>query len=173
MTRPFQPLKLLRLYTGLVFLYLPALFIFQYVSRLTRRYKRSRLGKGLILAPPKQLQEILEGASYLQQLDPEMFRRLTAERGFYFFYSGEGHKYTQMRGIIIFMPDQYLRWGKEGIATFFVKTILDFNLKFLPMEKALDRSRESSANANREIRIRIVEWLQKHSFPPELIKQYQ
>jgi hypothetical protein len=48
--------------------------------------KRSIVGTCTIIAPPKQMQIILEGITFLREIDSEMFKRLTVEQKYVFLY---------------------------------------------------------------------------------------
>lgn len=131
-------------------------------------FKRSIIGKCIIFAPPKQMQVIMDGVTYLQTLDPNMFMRLTAERRYVFWY----YKRDLQCREIFSICDNFILWGKEGVVTFFVQCILDYNLKLLPLDKTLG-TREASAARRRQIQQLLFEWLNKQSFNPELVRQYQ
>jgi ABC-type xylose transport system permease subunit len=124
--------------------------------------KRSVIGNCTILAPPKQMQLIMQGVEYLRTLDPEMFQKLTAEREYVFWY----HKQRYMRCKEYFsIPDNFLLWGKEGIVTCFVQSIMSSSLEESPFKKSLV--------TRRQVLQQVFEWVRKHSLPPELVKQYQ
>jgi len=133
-------------------------------------FKRSVIGKCIIFAPPKQMQVILGGVTYLQTLDHKMFLRLTAERRYVFWY----HKSLCLQCKEIFsISDNFILWGKEGVITCFVQCIFEFTSKSLPLEKTLDKNHEATVAKRRQIQQLVFEWLNKHSFAPELVKQYQ
>ena len=125
-------------------------------------YKRSVEGTCTIFAPPKQMKEIMHGIEYLRTLDPEMFQRLTTKQRYVFLYSKKRH----MRCKEYFsFPDNYLLWGKEGVVTCFVQSITSSSLEESPFKK--------SPVTRRQVQQQVFEWVKKHSFQPELVKQYQ
>lgn len=134
-------------------------------------YKRLRFGTCTLLAPAEQMRVVLEGIELLQTLDPAMFRRLTAERPYVFWYN-EKATHLQAREYFV-ITNTFLHWGKEGVAIFFVQCILDFNLRFLPMVRNLAWNPEDKLAARYEIQRRVLEWLKKHTFPSELVVQYE
>ena len=163
-----RPIWVLRFFVGYSLFYLPARIVIPLQLRL-KGYKRSVFGACTILAPPKEMQIILQGITYLQTLDPEMFQRLTAEHRYMFLYHPQ--KYLRFRRIFS-ITDNFLLWGNEGIATCFVQSILDFTLWVLPSERSLIKSNQVAAT-RQEIQRQVFEWVKKHSFRPELVKQYE
>lgn len=133
-------------------------------------YKRSTIGKCVILAPPKQMQIILEGAKFLEAIDPSMFQQVTAERRYVFWYHPT--RFVSCREIFT-VTDNFLLWGKEGVAICFVQSVLDFTWIRLPFEKALTWCRENTIAAHREVQQQVFKWISDHSFPAELLKQYK
>jgi hypothetical protein len=137
------------------------------LQRLCRR-KKTVIGTCVIWAPPKQMQAILEGIEYLQQLDPEMFKRLTAERK-YVLWHDKKHRTNAYAAYSI--SDPYLLNGREGVVIFLVQTILNRTA-----QDSLGRLRMKRADAlaaDRENRKQLFEFIKMHSFSPQLIKQYQ
>jgi hypothetical protein len=132
--------------------------------------KRSIIGRCTILAPEKQMQTFLAGVEYLRTLDAEMFRQLTDEHQYLFWY----HPKQFLRGRNTFaITDHFLRWGKEGIVIGFVQSILNYKIGYLKWEKTLCHSREMRAAIRHEIRQKLFEWISKHPFSPELVKYYR
>ena len=125
-------------------------------------FKRFVVGTCTILAPPKQMQAIMQGVEYLRTLDSEMFQRLTTERRYVFWYNKQHH----MRCKEYFsVPDNYFLWGKEGVVTCFVQSIMTSSLEESPFKK--------SPVTRRQVQQQVFEWVKKNSFQPELVKQYQ
>ncbi len=133
-------------------------------------YKWTVMGRCTILAPQEQMCVILEGITFLQTVDPEMFHRLTAERRYVFWYHPK--KFLQCREFFS-ITDNFLLWGKEGVVTCFVQSVLDLTLKYLPAEGTLVENRQVAIAARREIQRELLKWISEHSFPPELVKQYE
>jgi hypothetical protein len=50
---------------------------------------------------------------------------------------------------------------------------LDFTLRFLPHKKTLLRNREKAIEVQSDIQQRLLEWMNNHSFSPELVKEYE
>ena len=128
------------------------------------------MGKCAIWAPPKQLHAILEGVKFLQAIDPEMFRRLTTARRYVVWYDP---KHSLSCRDVFSITDNFLHWGREGVATCLVQNILDFTLLRLPFEKMLGLERENIVAARREVLQRLLKWVSEHSFSEELVKQYE
>ena len=129
-------------------------------------YKRSVTGTCIILAPHKQMQIILQGLTYLQALDPEMFQKLTTGRRYVFWF----HKnhYSRCREYFT-ITDNFLLWGNEGVATCFVQSVMDSSLeKTSPFKK-----RKAAEITRHQIQQQVFEWLNKHCFSPELTEQYK
>lgn len=139
-----------------------------FLARLFRigGYKCTVIGKCTILAPLEQMQIIVNGILYLRDLDPEMFRRLTVDHPYLFWY--RKLEFIGCREIYT-ITDNFILWGNEGVATFAAQTVLDFNLRYLSQSQSC---RNSSAT-RREIKRQVFEFVKKHSFSPDLIKQYQ
>jgi hypothetical protein len=163
-----RPIWLLRFLVGYSLFYLPARFLMPLAQRM-HGYKRSVFGTCTILAPPKQMQIILQAITYLQKLDPEIFLCLTAKHRYIFWY--HPGKYIQCRRVFS-ISDNFLFWGNEGVTTCFVQSILHFTLWTLPSERGLITNREAAA-IHQEIQRQVFEWVKKHSFQPELVKQYE
>ena len=88
---------------------------------VTGAYKRSAVGSCIIFAPPKQMQIILEGVAFLQDIDPEMFRRLTVGRKYILSY----HKTRRLKTLEFnTITDDGLRHGKEGVVICLLQIIL-------------------------------------------------
>ena len=117
--------------------------------------KRVVVGKCIILAPPKQMQTILEGITYLQTIDREMFLRLTAERRYIFWYYPK--RFLECNEIFT-INDNYLQWGKEGAVACFVQAIMDFNLKHIPYVKSVFKKLEVAPD-RREIQRHVFEFV--------------
>jgi hypothetical protein len=131
-------------------------------------YKRSIVGSCIILAPPKQTQIILEGIAYLQNIDTEMFKQLTVERKYILWY----HKQHRTSAYEIYaINDRYLYHGKEGVVVCLVQTVLDRTMKD-SLGRFGVKSYDSTAKL-REGRQQIFEFVKRHSFSTELVKQYQ
>ncbi len=165
----FWPIRVLRKSIAYLLFYLPVRFVMPLSLRLYG-YKETIVGSCTILAPAKQMETILVGIEYLRTLDPEMFQRLTVENRYLFWYHPK--RFLQSRDIFT-ITDNFLLWGKEGIAICFVQSVLDFNLKYLPSKRTSARNCEMVVVARREIQRQVFEWTTKHSFPPELVKQYR
>lgn len=133
-----------------------------------RGYKRSVVGNCIILAPPHQTQAILEGISFLEKIDLDMFRRLTADRKYILWY----HK--QRRGgacDVYSISDHYLRHGKEGVVICLVQSVLDRTMQ--DSLSGFDNQPNDYTAKNHERQRQLFEFIKKHSFSPQLIKQYQ
>jgi len=131
-------------------------------------YKRSVVGTCTILAPPKQMQIILEGTTYLRDIDPEMFRRLTAERKYFLSYHKK-HRTSFKEFYTI--TDNGLLHGKEGVVICLVQIILIRDVK-----DSLGRFRINSSEeiaARRDYKQQIFEFVKRHSFSPKLVDHYQ
>jgi hypothetical protein len=123
---------------------------------------RFSVGTCTILAPPKQMESILQSIEYLRTLDPEMFQRLTTERRYIFWYT----KRRYMRCKEYFsLSDNFLLWGKEGVVTCFVQSIIGSPLEDSPFKK--------SPVTRHQVLQQVSEWLRRHAFQPELVKQYE
>lgn len=149
-------------------LYLTVRFGLPLHSRLVG-YKCTHVGKCTFLAPPSQMRTILEGTTFLQTLDSKMFQQLTAERSYVFWYHPK--RFQQCREFFS-ITDNFLLWGKEGVATCLVQSVLEFKLMFLPFEKTLLENREAATAARREIQKRMLSWMSEHAISVELVKQY-
>jgi hypothetical protein len=154
----------------LIFVYLlkyPTMYLpLKYgLSPLLRLFgcKRTIVGTCVILAPPKQMLIILQGIEYLRTLDSEMYQRLTAERRYVFWYNTAG-RYLRILDIFS-ITDSFLLWGKEGVVTCFVQSVIGSALEQSPFKR--------SKITDRQARQQLFEWLSKHSFSPELVKHYQ
>ncbi len=159
----FGPFGFFRFLTADLFLYVPIRFVLLNMLRLAGQ-KRSVVGQCIIWAPPKQMQIILEGIAHLQTIDREMFLRLTAKRRYVFWYQAK--QFIECREIFT-IPENYLQWGKEGVIACFVQAIMDFNLKYLPLKKGVE------VTNRREIQKHLFEFVNKHSFSPELVDFYR
>ncbi len=164
----FWPVRILRESIAYLFFYLPVRFVMPLHLRLSG-YKRSDIGTCTILAPPKQMQIILEGVTYLQMLDSEMFRRLTAERRYIFWYFKQ-MPYLQCRDVFG-ITDNFMSWGKEGVVACFVQCVLYFNLEHL--RRSQIKNCKDSASTRCEMQKQVLEFLERYSFPSELVKQYR
>lgn len=125
-------------------------------------FKRTIVGTCTILAPPKQMETIMQGIAYLRTLDPEMFQRLTTKQRYVFWYT----KHRYMRCYEYFaLSNNFLLWGNEGIVTCFVQSI---------MASSLEQSPFSKSTATRlQVQQQVFEWLKGHSFASELVNQYR
>ncbi len=164
----FWPIRTLREAIAYLLFYLPVRFVMPLHLRLSG-YEQSNIGACTILAPPKQMQIILEGVTYLQMLDSEMFRRLTAERRYIFWYFKQ-MPYLQCRNVFG-ITDSFMSWGKEGVVACFVQCVLYFNLEHL--RRSQIKNCKDSATTRHEMQKQVLEFLERHSFPAELVKQYQ
>jgi hypothetical protein len=164
----FRPIRLLRRMVASL-LYLSVRFGMPIHVRLVG-YKCTIVGKCVILAPPKQMQAILDGVKFLQTLDPEVFQGLTAKRRYVFWYHPT--RFLQCQEIFT-ITDNFLLWGKEGVAIYFVQSLFEFTLIFQPFLEAPTWSRDRTVAARREVHQRIFKWASEHSFPNELVKQYE
>ena len=142
--------------------YLPTKYVLLPCLRLFDGYQKSAIGTCVILAPPNQMKVILQGIEYLRTIDSEMYQRLTAERRYVFCYK-KGN-YGRMEHIY-FMPETFLLWGKEGVVTCFVQTIIGSAIEQSPFKK--------STMTRHQVQQQVFEWLSNRSFSPELVKQYQ
>jgi hypothetical protein len=137
------------------------------LQRLCRR-KKTVIGTCVIWAPQKQMQAILEGIEYLQNLDSEMFNRLTVERKYVLWYDKK-HRTNAYEAYSI--SDPYLLNGKEGVVIFLVQTVLNRTT-----QDSMGRFRVKRAEAlvaGQANRKQLFEFINKHLFSPRLIKQYQ
>jgi hypothetical protein len=166
--RLFGPSGILRFSVAHLFFYLPVRFVMPHTLWLVGQ-KRLVVGKCIILAPPKQMQIILQGITYLQTIDREMFLRLTAERRYIFWYHPK--QFVECREIFT-INENYLQWGKEGAVACFVQAIMDFNLKHLPLERSLFKKDYGVVADRYEIQQHVFEFVKKHSFPQELVDFY-
>jgi hypothetical protein len=128
------------------------------------------VGKCTIMAPEKQMQIILAGVQFLQTVDLEMFRQLTAEYKFIFWYHPK--HYLDYRDIFS-ITDKFLLWGKEGVAICFVQSILGFTLMELPSSKASIVDHRTALATRCDAKKRLASWISKHPFPAELVSHYQ
>ncbi len=131
-------------------------------------YKRSVVGTCTILAPPKQMQIILEGITFLRDIDPEMFKRLTTERKYVLSYHAK-HR-TSFEEFHTITNNGMLH-GKEGVAISLVQIILFRTAKDSLGQFGVDRLEEMAAR--RVYKKQIFEFVKKHSFAPHLIEHYQ
>lgn len=135
---------------------------------LTAGYKRSVVGTCTIFAPPKQTQIILEGITYLGEIDQEMFKRLTVERKYVFLY----HK--KQRVVLDgfnHITDDGLRYGKEGVAICLVQTILFRDVNDSLGRFGVDYSKKIASQC--DFKQQIFEFVKKRSFSPKLVEHFQ
>jgi hypothetical protein len=132
-------------------------------------YRRSVFGTCTILAPPREMQIIQQGITYLQTIDQEMFLRLTGERRYIFWYHPK--HFVECREIFT-INENYLNWGKEGVIACFVQAIMDFNMKHLPLDRSLFKKHVAVVDRH-DIQQQVFEFVKKHSFPPELVDFYR
>jgi hypothetical protein len=132
-------------------------------------YKRAVFGKCTIIAPAEKIQSIIDGIHYLETLDPQMFQRLTHEQEYVFWYHQK--RFLSCENFYS-ITDNFLLWGKEGIAIFFVQSILDFNLRYLPSRAFSARNHTAKSNTVKEVQRKLFDWIQEHHFPAELADQY-
>jgi hypothetical protein len=132
-------------------------------------HKQSSMGTCTFLAPPKQMQIILEGVTYLQTLDPIYFLSLTAEHRYIFWYCPKMRDFECAN--VFGVTDNFMCWGKEGVVVCFVQCVLAFNLWHLKRSQV--KNRKMSAEVRCDIQKQVFEFVKRHSFPPELVKQYQ
>jgi hypothetical protein len=166
--RLLGPFGVFRFLAAHLFIYLPLRFAMPITLRLGG-LKQFAVGKCIILAPPEQMQTIMQGITYLQTIDREMFLRLTAEHRYIFWYHPK--RFMECREIFS-INDNYLQWGKEGVVACFLQAIMDFNLKHLPLERSVFKKQVAVVD-RREIQQQVFEFVKKHSFPPELVAFYQ
>ena len=134
-------------------------------------HRRSRIGTCTLWAPRGKMGVILDGMAFLESVDPVMFKRVTAERRYVFWYNPKGPVLQAAKYFAI--TDKYLYWGQEGVAIFFVQCMLDFTLKYLPQLRNLAWSPADTLAARSEIQGRLSEWIKQHPFPAELVVQYE
>jgi|SRR5579862_428063 len=134
-------------------------------------YKQSRVGSCTVLAPVDKMGVILEGITLLKTLDLAMYHRVTDERPYIVWYN-EKARYIQYREYFT-ITDNYVSWGKEGVAVFFVQLILDFDVKYLPTNTAVTMDAEQTLEARYRIQRQVLEWLKPRSFPMEMVRQYE
>jgi hypothetical protein len=131
-------------------------------------YKRSVVGKCVILAPSLQMQTIIEGISFLEKIDLDMFKRLTTDRKYFFWY----HKQRRVGALDVYsITDHYLCHGKEGVVICLVQSVLDRAM----IESLTGFSTQPGDRTvkNKERRQQLFEFIKKHLFSPQLVKQYQ
>lgn len=148
---------------------------YRFIEPLSQRMlgaRSYRIGKCILLAPPKQLQAFLDGVAFVQTIDPKMFQRLTAEQRYVFIYKPKRNRGLYCREYFS-ITDKYLDWGKEGVALCLVQCILEFNLVYLPAARSLVVNREALIKARCEVQKQLFNWLKEHSFSIELVKQYE
>lgn len=163
-----EPFRILR--NLLVFLtYLPIRYSLPITFRVFGAQKRV-IGRCIIIAPPEQMRVLLEGIEHLRSIDPIMFKSLTIDHQYVFWYHPK--RYLSCRDVFS-IPDSYFNWGKEGVVIAFVQSVLYFTISYVNWEKnSFETSQKRVARQN-EIPKRLYEWMTRHSFSPELLQQYQ
>jgi hypothetical protein len=161
-----DPIRLIR--NSLAFiLYLPLRYLMP-VTLILAGWKRSVIGTCTILVPEKQRETILNGIAYLRTLDPEMYRLLTVEHKYVISYHPK--RFLQICSVV-FISDNFLLWGKEGVAVFLVQCVFGFTIDYPSWKNTVSRGVRN--RTRREIQLRLFEWISKQPFSPELINQYR
>jgi hypothetical protein len=161
-----NPILLLRNLLAFLF-YLPIRYIMP-ITLIVIGWKRSAIGKCIIVVPTNKTVAIVEGIAYLKGIDPEMHRLLTTEHKYLIWYHPK--QFLQIRDIVT-INDNFLLWGKEGVAILLVQCVLDFTIDYPAWKKTL--SRKVRRRTRNEIQRQLFEWMSKHSFSSELLKQYR
>lgn len=113
---------------------------------------------------------ILSGIEFLKEIDSTMFQRLTVERRYTFWY----YPSRMLQCYDIFnITDNFLCWGKEGVAICFVQCIFELTLGYPRRTKNMKANHEVSLAIRRDIQQQILSWMVEHAFPAELLKQYE
>ncbi len=130
---------------------------------------RLNCGTSVFWIPRNKKQTILDGIELLRTKDQEMFSRLTSKQRLIIYY-GHNKNVTNAGGRVFGMHRRYIEMGSEGIACFIVQSIItSAAAPSINQCKLNDHERASLKIAGR----RVLEWMQQHSFHPELIKVYQ
>ncbi len=134
--------------------------------------QKSVNGKCIILAPPKQMEVFIEGLAFLQEIDSNMFHRLTDDNHFFFVYVKNR---TGSFDRFFCINDAFLSWGQEGVAIYFAQAVLDFSLMCLPAKMTRIETRTTRIITRCEIQKQLLNWIYQHShsFDAALVKHYE
>ncbi|HTQ50964.1 MAG TPA: hypothetical protein VMJ12_09660 [Candidatus Acidoferrales bacterium] len=110
---------------------------------------------------------ISEGFDFLQANDKKMYNCITSEGRFVFFYTVGNC--SNFGGRYYGIEEQFIRWGREGVAAFLVQSILMFDA--VPTVSKV--SFKPGASALRSAAPQVVEWMRDHSFRADFIEGYR
>jgi hypothetical protein len=129
-------------------------------------YRKLTFGSSIVWTPENRRESIIDGFDFLQSTDKKMFNCITAEGRFVFFYTAG--KCSNFGGRYYGLEEQFVGWGREGIAVFLVQSIL--------MREAVPTMNKvnlkQGAPALRLVAPRVVEWMRAHSFRADFIEGY-
>ena len=127
------------------------------------RYRRVYVGGCRIMVPARRLNVINSGLAYLKQIDSKMYEAVSERHGLIIWY----YKGPCLRcGRAFSIPEDLLLWGNEGVALFFAQTIIRLDTEHLPFKDAV-----TATSARRLTMKRLVTWISRQNFTPELVRQ--
>ena len=126
------------------------------------------LGTSVIWTPQNKKQTILDGIDCLRRRDAEMFLHLTTKSKIFMYYS-VNHNSTNIYGYMFGLQEAYIKQGAEGVAYFIVQSILVSDA-----HPSVNQHRKSDVAYKRlkAVPRKTMEWMQRHSFDPQIIKSY-
>jgi len=130
-------------------------------------YRKLTFGSSVVWTPENRREMIIEGFDFLRGLDLKMYSCITGKGHFVFFYTAG--KYSSFGGRYYGLEEQVVRWGREGVASFLVQSILMFEA--VPTVGKVDfKSRNS---ALRLVAPQVVQWMRDHSIRADFIESYR
>lgn len=138
-----------------------------YVLFRIKGYSRMRIGTLTFWGPRDFLQNCTASLRRLQELDSELYSRVTTEQKLVFFYSPK--QLVQAYFVWFFsIDDSYTVWKSDGIIARLVYSAqLAVSIPRRIVPKSINRALHS------EVRAATRSWLEEHRFPESLVHCFQ
>jgi hypothetical protein len=126
------------------------------------------LGTSVIWTPQNKRQIILDGIECLRKHDAKMFLHLTTKSHLFIYYTGNINL-TNLYGYLFGLREGIIKQGAEGVAYFIVQSLLVSDA-----HPSINQHRKNDITYNnlRAVPRKTMEWMQQHSFDPQIIKSY-
>jgi hypothetical protein len=132
--------------------------------------QRLKFGRSVFWIPRQRAEVVRDGVALLQSRDPEMFYWLTKRQRLviYYFEGSKLHRKSSHR--LFYMHSRFVDWGPQGVACFAVQSLMLAAATLQTNQNNLDERRTASPKS---ISRNMSEWLNNHSFHPQLISSYR
>ena len=148
------------------FRYLVLIVLIPTISKLCG-YRKLTFGSSIVWTPENRREVIIDGFDLLRGFDLKKYSCITGEGHFVFFYFTG--KSSPFGGRYYALEEQFVRWGREGVAALLVQSVLMFEavptvgkVRFKPGDSVL-----------RLVAPQVVEWMRDHSFRADFIEGYR